>query len=107
MRKKATAKKPPEQKEREKKVIERTYRGGCHCGRIRLACRQRIVAFTDSRSVWRVFSRHQPNSEQRQKAEILTALLELASLWCHETCKFGRQARNFWQTLRRISERED
>jgi hypothetical protein len=36
MKKKATAKKPPQQKEPEKKkAFERTYRGGCHCGRIR------------------------------------------------------------------------
>src|SRR5713101_6661407 len=39
MKKKATAKKPPEQKEPEMKVVERTYRGGCHCGRIRFEVR--------------------------------------------------------------------
>ena len=40
MKKKATAKKPPEQKEPEKKkAFERTYRGGCHCGRIRFEVR--------------------------------------------------------------------
>ena len=40
MKKQATAKKPPETKEPEKKkAFERTYRGGCHCGRIRFEVR--------------------------------------------------------------------
>jgi hypothetical protein len=39
MKKKATAKKPPEQKEPERRVVERTYRGGCHCWRIRFEVR--------------------------------------------------------------------
>ena len=40
MKKKATAKKQPQKKEPEKtKSFERTYRGGCHCGRIRFEVR--------------------------------------------------------------------
>ena len=40
MKKKATAKKLPARKEPEKKKpFERTYRGGCHCGRIRFEVR--------------------------------------------------------------------
>ena len=42
MKKKATARKLPEQKEPEKKkAFERTYRGGCHCGRIRFEVREK------------------------------------------------------------------
>jgi len=40
MKKKAAAKKPAEKKEPEqRKSFERTYRGGCHCGRIRFEVR--------------------------------------------------------------------